>query len=336
MRYISFLIVNIISVVLATAQSKSLVIDKDGINTLFDVSPSKNYIIYGKNLKGFDSGDYIEGQVFIFNRLTNSSELLNKDTLEISSTFFKWGKNDNTLFFSDGKIIYYISIDNEIVVKPIYIPESEYMHIDNFFISNSDKKIACWISNNNPNDATKNLVIIDLESISHKTIYSVKNEWLPESVKSVAAWINDDSIVYINMYGDLFHSNLLKEKIVHLRDSVKTDFLKVKDDFVFYSSNNKLLLYNLKDQHEKVILESTNLNINYLTVNIDNSMVLSFNDKLMYYDGDKAITNVLHTSDLNAKIVYCDSKLFIEEVVNNSKKVILLYKLSVDNVETPN
>ncbi len=48
MRYISFLIVNIISVVLATAQSKSLVIDKDGINTLFDVSPSKNYIIYGK------------------------------------------------------------------------------------------------------------------------------------------------------------------------------------------------------------------------------------------------------------------------------------------------
>ena len=74
----------------------------------------------------------------------------------------------------------------------------------------------------------------------------------------------------------------------------------------------------------------------YLTVNIDNSMVLSFNDKLMYYDGDKAIANVLHTSDLNAKVVYCDSKLFIEEVVNNSKKVILLYKLSVDNVETPN
>ncbi len=54
MRYISFLIVNIISVVLATAQSKSLVIDKDGINTLFDVSPSKNYIIYEKtgNRKG--------------------------------------------------------------------------------------------------------------------------------------------------------------------------------------------------------------------------------------------------------------------------------------------
>ena len=61
-----------------------------------------------------------------------------------------------------------------------------------------------------------------------------------------------------------------------------------------------------------------------------------FNDKLMYYDGDKAIANVLHTSDLNSKVVYCDSKLFIEEVVNNSKKVILLYELSVDNVENPN
>lgn len=326
MRFLNIFILNLIWVVAVTAQPKSLVIDKDGINTFFDISPSRNYLIYGKNLKGFDSGDYIEGQVFIYNRITNSHDLLNKDTLEISSTIYKWGKNDNTLFFFDGRVIYYISIENEIVVKPIYTPENEYMRIDNFFISKNDKKIACWISNNNPNEATKDLVIIDLEKDFHKTFYSVKNEWLPEFVTSVVEWVNDDSIVFINMYGNLFLGNLLIEEIVQLKDSINTDFLKVNNAFVFYCRNDKFIMYNISNGNENILLEANSLNINYLTINMDNSLVVSINDKIIHYNGHQFLADILHTSNLKAKVVFCDSHLFIEEEINNSNKMIVLYE----------
>lgn len=329
MRLLSLFVIYLIGLLATNAQPQVLktTIDVQGINTFFDISPSKNYIIFSKNLKGFDSGDYIEGLLYIYNKNANSYELLSKDTLEISSAIIRWGADDNTLFFFDGRSLFYISIKDEILVKPIYTPAFEYMRIDNFFISTDNNKIACWISNNKPNEETKDLIIIDLKSNLTKMIYTVKNDWLPEHIKSDVEWANDGNTVYfINMYGKLFQGDVQSGIIIQLKDSVEPDFLRTKNNYLYFTRKDELVMYNLNNNKEKVILNANRLKINYLAANDDSSCVISFNNKVILYNGYKPLVEVLYTSHQNASIVYCDSNIFIEEEILNDDKIINVYE----------
>jgi len=329
MRKILVLMVVILCCEYLNAQNlrNDLLIDNSGINNFLSISPSKKIILYSKNLKDFESGDYVEGQIYIHNE-TQKSQLLSKDTFEISTIHFQWGKDDKTLYFYNGKGIFYISIEDKIEVKPLFVPMSKYERIDNFFISNSGSQIICWITNNNPENSTKDLVIFDIESSSFSTVYSVRNKWVNEYIETKVVWANDDkSIFFINMYGSLFRKDLQSAETVMLSENVEYNKLMIYDNLLYYCKSNKLILFNIDNNKEQEILNSKFLNVNYLTINPDKSLIISFNDKIIYYNGNDSVVETLYSVPLESKIVYCDQEFFISEdkIDSKNQKITLNY-----------
>lgn len=93
------------------------------------------------------------------------------------------------------------------------------------------------------------------------------------------------------------------------------------------SRTNKLILFNTDNNKEQEILSSKLLNVNYLTINPDKSLIISFNDKIIYYNGNDSVKETLYSVPQESRIVYCDQNIFISEdrIDSKNQKITLNY-----------
>jgi hypothetical protein len=288
------------------------IVQSERFNSFLDISPNSNYIIYSSSLEGFEIGDYYEGLIYIYNRESDRSELLNRDTLDISSVQVTWGSDNEVLFFLNSNVIFYLSIEDNVVTKPVFKPLNQDEKIENFFLSKDNKYMACWISNNSL--AIKKLIVIDIQNNSYKELFTLNNDWLPEFNSSLAEWsVRKGCLFFIDMYSNLYEINIESGERELLQEQVENDILLNNGNNLFYRKGNRLIAYDIESKKEQEVISVEGLEINFISPNRDGSMIISFNNQVMYYAPAKSIAEIKYTSGKQSEVVFCNEEIYIEE-----------------------
>ncbi len=292
------------------------------------VSPNEKYILFEKPLENFVSGDYVEGNVFLYDIKQDTVILLTKDTLELTAVIFKWDSNNNILYYNGKSILKVSAYKNE--AKTIYNLSLKNSRITDFSMSPDGNYLSFWLKIY-VEETGKNfyeLHVLDLKRKIDIMVYKIENEYYIESIPVYTKWDNLNNLYALDVSGNALKIDVINRTWAVLDQKIDFGFFEIINTNLFYEKDNKLIMQPLDGRNQESILsEDNDLKITSMSDIGNNSYYIGINDNLLFCDLQNQEVRIINLEE-KGTIVYTSKNIFLKMTKNpkTKKTKLTLYR----------
>lgn len=284
-------------------------IDADANNNFLSISPSERFIINSIGLKSNPN----EIQLYLYDRNSGTNNKLSKDTFDIKDVSIDWGIDDNNLYFSDGRAIFYLNVKSEVSVSPLFsVSANESIRIS---VSRFGKFISGWIYG----DSKRKLFYFDIDADDLEIVFEEEvTRWLSDEV----IFHPDNSIFFSTKENQVVKFSNGSDKLESFGVTSKSQLVAVNNTYLFVVENENLIAYEIFGRNRYDLIQFPSLKINHLQSLVNNKLLISFNNQVLAFNPNDESADIVYSSTAGGKVVFCSTSLLIEEQ-NNSGGVSL-------------